>query len=65
MRLRPQILKEFPQLEKMQHNSAEYLHLMTEALRLAFADGGANICDPSHSDNERAQTVRSLSTFVA
>jgi gamma-glutamyltranspeptidase/glutathione hydrolase len=33
-------------LREMEHNSAEYLHLIIEALKLAFADGFAHIADP-------------------
>ena len=33
-------------LETMQHNSAEYLHVLIEALRLAFADAQYFVCDP-------------------
>ncbi len=33
-------------LDKLQHNSVEYLHVVIEALRLAFADGNEFIADP-------------------
>lgn len=36
-----------PLLEKFQHNSAEYLHILIESLRLAFADGSYFISDPN------------------
>jgi gamma-glutamyltranspeptidase/glutathione hydrolase len=32
-----------------QHNSAEYLHLLIETLRIAFADGAWWISDPEHN----------------
>lgn len=40
------ILEEF-NLREMEHNSAEYLHLLIEALKLAFADAFAHVADPS------------------
>lgn len=33
-------------LREMEHNSAEYLHLIIEALKLAFADAFAQLADP-------------------
>ncbi|UJR34872.1 hypothetical protein I4U23_027650 [Adineta vaga] len=39
--------KKIPSLEKLQHNSAEYLHILIESLRLAFADGRYFINDPT------------------
>lgn len=33
-------------LREMEHNSAEYLHLIIEALKLAFADAFAHVADP-------------------
>jgi len=33
-------------LLKMEHNSAEYLHALVEALRLAFADSQRYVGDP-------------------
>ena len=33
-------------LEPLGHNSAEYLHLVSEAIRLAFADRDAELADP-------------------
>ncbi|KAJ1807129.1 hypothetical protein LPJ75_004880, partial [Coemansia sp. RSA 2598] len=35
-----------PPVPTMAHNSAEYLHLIIEALRLAFADVRSCVCDP-------------------
>jgi gamma-glutamyltranspeptidase/glutathione hydrolase len=35
-------------LEKMEHNSAEYLHLLIEAKKLAFADLARWVGDPEH-----------------
>jgi gamma-glutamyltranspeptidase/glutathione hydrolase len=32
----------------MGHNSADYLHVLTEAKRIAFADRGACLADPAH-----------------
>ena len=34
----------------MIHNSTEYIHLVIEALRLAFADACKYCADPMHSD---------------
>src|SRR5581483_6792373 len=33
-------------LRALEHNSAEYLHLLIEALKLAFADAFAHVADP-------------------
>ena len=33
-------------LSKMEHNSAEYLHLLIEALRIAFAESASHVTDP-------------------
>lgn len=39
-----------PSLENFQHNSAEYLHILIESLRLAFADGSHFISDPDYEN---------------
>ncbi|MEO0340992.1 MAG: gamma-glutamyltransferase [Bacteroidota bacterium] len=38
-------------LEKIGHNSALYLHLLTEAMRTAFADRAEHLGDPLFNDN--------------
>jgi gamma-glutamyltranspeptidase / glutathione hydrolase len=38
--------KKIPPLSDLGHNSAAYLHVIIEALRLAFADGTYHIADP-------------------
>ena len=35
-------------IASMGHNSAEYLHLLVEAKRIAFADRAAHLADPAH-----------------
>lgn len=37
-----------PNLSEMDHNSAEYLHVIIECLRIAFADGRYHITDLEH-----------------
>src|SRR5581483_10757275 len=39
------ILERFD-LKELEHNSAEYVHTLVEALKLAFADAFANVADP-------------------
>ena len=39
-----------PSLDKFEHNSAEYLHILIESLRLAFADGSYFISDPNTNE---------------
>jgi len=39
-----------PSLEQLEHNSAEYLHILIEALRLAFADARYFVSDPNISN---------------
>jgi gamma-glutamyltranspeptidase / glutathione hydrolase len=41
--------KKIPPLNELRHNSAEYLHVIIEALRLAFADGLYYVADPAVS----------------
>lgn len=36
-------------LAEIEHNSAEYLHLVIESLKLAFADAYTHVADPGHS----------------
>ena len=38
------------ELSKMKHNSPEYLHLLIEAKKLAYADLGKHVADPWQSD---------------
>lgn len=35
-----------PDIQKLEHNSAEYLHALIESLRLAFADSTYYVTDP-------------------
>ncbi|CAF1394673.1 unnamed protein product [Adineta steineri] len=42
--------KKISSLEKLEHNSAEYLHALIEALRLAFSDGSYFVSDPDITD---------------
>jgi gamma-glutamyltranspeptidase / glutathione hydrolase len=37
-------------LQAMGHNSADYLHFLIEAIKLAFADGGQYVADPDFAD---------------
>ncbi|CCG82009.1 Gamma-glutamyltranspeptidase [Taphrina deformans PYCC 5710] len=37
-----------PNLSEMDHNSAEYLHVIIECLRIAFADCRYHVTDPEH-----------------
>ena len=43
----------------MGHNSADYLHVLTEAKRIAFADRGAYLADPAHVPATVLQTLLS------
>jgi gamma-glutamyltranspeptidase / glutathione hydrolase len=43
-----QELKKIPPLPELGHNSAAYLHVVIEALRLAFADAVYHVADPAH-----------------
>jgi gamma-glutamyltranspeptidase/glutathione hydrolase len=49
-------------LKRLDHNSAEYLHLMIEAKKLAFADRNAYIADP---DKVRVPVARLISKEYA
>jgi gamma-glutamyltranspeptidase / glutathione hydrolase len=44
-----QEIKRIPPVSELKHNSAEYLHVIIEALRLAFADAIYHVADPVHS----------------
>jgi len=44
-----QELKKIPPISSMKHNSPEYLHVIIESLRLAFADAMYHVADPLHS----------------
>lgn len=37
-------------LKSMQHNSAEYIHILAEAMKMVFADKNENMADPSFYD---------------
>ncbi|EOD12117.1 gamma-glutamyl transferase [Emiliania huxleyi CCMP1516] len=54
-------LSRLPQLDSLPHNSAEYLHLVAEALRLAFADGAACIGDGGGEAGAAEEIARLLS----
>jgi gamma-glutamyltranspeptidase / glutathione hydrolase len=41
----------------MGHNSADYLHVLTEAKRIAFVDRGAYLADPAHVPATVLQTL--------
>ncbi len=44
-------------INAMGHNSADYLHVLTEAKRIAFADRGAHLADPAHVPAGRSPEV--------
>lgn len=44
---------------KMEHNSAEYLHTLIEALRFGFADAHQWVCDPAHGGLDRVESMLS------
>jgi gamma-glutamyltranspeptidase/glutathione hydrolase len=44
-------------LQAMGHNSADYLHVVSEAKRIAFADRGAYLADPDYMDPTILQTL--------
>ena len=44
-----QAAKKIPRISELKHNSAEYLHVIIESLRLAFADAMYYVADPLHS----------------
>jgi len=39
-----------PPLETLEHNSPEYLHIMVESVRIAFADASWFVTDPEMED---------------
>ncbi|KAI8321429.1 gamma-glutamyltranspeptidase [Martensiomyces pterosporus] len=39
-----------PKLSDVEHNSTEYLHIIIEVLRIAFADARYYVCDPDFRD---------------
>jgi gamma-glutamyltranspeptidase/glutathione hydrolase len=41
--------KQIPALSELQHNSASYLHVIIESLRLSFADAMYHVADPLHA----------------
>jgi len=53
------ILEPFP-LERMGHNSAEYLHHLIEAKKLAYADLEGHIADPRFMEVETADLLTDL-----
>ncbi|KAJ1951751.1 hypothetical protein GGI12_006409, partial [Dipsacomyces acuminosporus] len=42
--------RRIPALDSIDHNSAEYLHIIIEVLRIAFADARYYVCDPKFRD---------------
>ncbi|XP_029939663.1 glutathione hydrolase-like YwrD proenzyme isoform X1 [Salarias fasciatus] len=42
------ILEHFPQLQAVGHNSADYIHVLVEAIRLAQTDAWRYVSDPDH-----------------
>jgi len=46
-------------LARLRHNSAEYLHLLVEAKRIAFADRDAWLADSASVDNDTLSTMLS------
>ena len=44
-------------IKKLGHNSADYLHVMSEAKRIAFADRSAFLADRDHMEKGRAATT--------
>lgn len=46
-------------LIKMEHNSAEYLHAIIEALRFGFADAHQYVADPQHAGPDRIKGMLS------
>jgi len=48
---------QFDDLSKMGHNSAEYIHLLIEAVKLAAADREAHYADPDFTDVPLAELL--------
>jgi gamma-glutamyltranspeptidase/glutathione hydrolase len=45
-------------LDELEHNSAEYLHVIIEALKLAFKDGEEYIADPAKADIDYSDLLK-------
>jgi len=59
-----EIHKVKPILE-MEHNSAEYLHTLIEAIRLAFADSEYYVTDPEFEHVPVKELLSKVSTLVS
>ena len=51
-------------LSKTEHNSVEWLHILIEVLRLAFADARAHVADPDKEDVPVKQLLSKVSRHV-
>ena len=43
----------------MEHNSAEYIHVLSEAMKLAYADRAEYLGDPAYVDDELVEALSS------